>query len=988
MRIVEFQVTSSAFLAALLNRIQSQQFCSPSPVAVGGYRIVVDHFEFTMGSLRYNVPYGEYVVFDQGLYGTQAQVVNAMRLQLAQPVTAVLADLNDIMANPDQPPTFTLRVDATVVMNIDYTYYGPNNGSIIEFSYASVELGPLPQLPPGISLTFIQQQIQALMQTLAPDTSIGFSLDKVVNSAEPVRNTGVSMDAAMSRVAFRAELGNGNSYSPAAWQYFYSGNFADNLQGADWSIYLDHDLWGALVAAVVQSGVEASGNGQFQVSTGFGSTYSAPSPDRVHIEVDFGGTIDATICTAWVNATVKVDITVSQENTLAADMNLSWQASTTACTITAVLLGGALGALTDLVMPFGFVLFDPILGFFAGLTTAANVQSSAEPPNLHLPNCTKISDTHYACTQTMNLQQANSLGQLTFTTLIATSNGAALTGQMQVPMLTPPSIQYSELLSLTWAPPTVPCSALGDWVIAAFLNDPSSFLTLVGVVTITDGPKGVGTLPAPLYLCSATIVNDPLGAFPPSALLQVGSESSWVDTTTYEDVLGVPFLVVDPASLLVPILLLVSSGNVSSSVPPAYLTAPYPCQVLVYTTGGIRLITFSAPPPFTQMDAEVLAAEMQQQLTLCQAAASQLNAAVNQSNSVSTNWPMWLLEDPPSGRVEHYWTFSIVGLQGSEAASLLDAEQQVLATASGGGTGAISLSAIVKPMSDGAEIGLAHVTNPGAVGAALETADAGDDGPPRTISTTQQTLLVRATLPLSQAARSIGICYFSRRRAIFCVLPNQIMVWDTTLPSRPRLLGSPIVERLRGAVAWRSGILAFGDDGFFEVAEKSVTPVGTAGREGSPVFAALVGRRVIYALGEESLEVYSLAFRRLRSVKVSGAKSLAQVGATLFVGGSAGLDLYDVDVADCPRRKTHSLHLPVEELVVPPGDGSRSLLAVSSTGLSWLLDITDGVEPKVRVQFPQPPWFYRSAHLPRLLVRLAPDSRSIVISEFGASKQT
>jgi hypothetical protein len=978
MRIVEFQVTSSAFLAALLNRIQSQPSCSPGPVAVGGYQIVVDHFEFTIGSLRYNVPVSEYVFFDQQLYGIQAQTVNAMRLQVAQPVTAVLADLNDILANPDQPPTFTLRVDATVVMNIDYTSYGIN--SSIEFSYAGVELGPLPQLPPGISATFIEQQVQTLMQTLAPDAWIDFSLNQVINSAEAVKNAGVSMDAAMSRVAFRAELGNGNSYSPAAWQYFYNGNFDDNLQGADWSIYLDQNVWAELVAATVQSGIEGSGNGQFQLATGFGSTYSAPSPDRVHLTVDFGGNVDATVCTAWVNATVAADITVSQVNTLAVDMNMSWQASTTACTITAGLLGGALGLLTDLVMPFGFLLFDPILGLLAGLTAAALVESSAGL-NQSLPNCTKISDTHYACTQTMNLQQANSLGQMTFNTLIATSNGAALTGQMQVPTLTPPSLQqYSELF-LTWAAPTVPCNALGDWVIAAFLNDPSSFVTLFGAVTITDGPKGVGTLPAPLYLCSATIVNDPLGVFPQGALMQVGSESSWVDTTTYEDVLGVPFPIVDPASLLMPIWLWVFSGSVSSSVPAAYLAAPYPCQVLVYTTGGIQLITFPAPPPFTQTHAEVLAAEMQQQLTACQQLTSWFD-------SVSTHWPMWLLEDPPSGRVEHYWIFSIVGLPASDGASLLDAEQRVLATASGVGAGAISLSAIVKPMSAGAEIGLAHLTNLGTVGAAPGTADAGEDGPPRTISTTQQALLLRATLPLSRAARSIGICYFARRRAIFCVLPNQIMVWDTTLPSRPRLLASPIVEGLRGAIAWRSGILAFGDGGFFEVAEKSVTPVGKAGGEGSPVFAALAGRGVIYALGEESLDVYSLAFRHLRSVKVRGAKSLAQIGATLFVGGPAGLELYDVGDPDYPRRKTHSLHLPVEELVVPPGDGSRSLLAISSTGLSWLLDITDGVEPQVRVQFPQPPWFGRSAQLPRLLVRLALDSRSILIGEFGASKQT
>jgi hypothetical protein len=98
MSVIEFQISTAAFLAAQLNNLQTQQICSPAPVTVGSYQMVLDHVEFGANSVRHNVPTTELVFFEQALFGRESQEVDAFKSQFAQSLTIFLTDLNNVLA--------------------------------------------------------------------------------------------------------------------------------------------------------------------------------------------------------------------------------------------------------------------------------------------------------------------------------------------------------------------------------------------------------------------------------------------------------------------------------------------------------------------------------------------------------------------------------------------------------------------------------------------------------------------------------------------------------------------------------------------------------------------------------------------------------------------------------------------------------------------------------------------------------------------------
>ena len=230
--IIEFQISASAFLAAQLNNLQSQQICSPPPFSAGGFQIVVDHVTFGANSIRNSAPMTAYIFFDQPVFGTESQAVNGLQVQLAQVVTAVLADQNDILAHPNQPPSLTIPIQGTIVVNINY-FVSSDSDCFLNFTFDHLELGTLPPLPPGVDPKTIAQQAQSLAQQLVHSQTISLNLVQLVLGAgAQVSNAGVSVDSGLTRIAFRAETLTASAFTPQVWQAFLNGNVPDRLQGS------------------------------------------------------------------------------------------------------------------------------------------------------------------------------------------------------------------------------------------------------------------------------------------------------------------------------------------------------------------------------------------------------------------------------------------------------------------------------------------------------------------------------------------------------------------------------------------------------------------------------------------------------------------------------------------------------------------------------------------------------------------------------------
>jgi hypothetical protein len=947
MAIIEFQVSTAAFLSSQLTNLQSQKFCSPAPFSIAGYQIVVDHISIGANSIRNSVVVTEYIFFEQPVYGTESQAVSALQTQVAQEITVFLADQNDILAHPNQPPTLILPIPATIVVNLRY-FQSANNDCYFNVSFDHLELGQLPPLPPGVDAQTIQQQAQTLAQGLVPSQTIPFNLAQMVLSKSGgsgnVENAGMSVDSTLSRIAFRAEVGSGTPFDPDAWQSFFNGNVPDRLQGADWALFLDHDIIEDIVAAPVQKGVEQHPSSDFELVTGFGSFYSNPAPNRAHVQVTFSGNVSAGPCTVWTDIFIDTDITVGAPNSLTVDMNISWNTETTLCTVTIGILGAAIGLITDLVLPFLSAVINPITGFLGAVAAALYIENTQGPPRQSLPNCNQLSDTHYLCTQSMPLNQTTQFGTLGFNSLAALQDGVALLGQLQPAALATATIKPS-FSNFTVGGPIISCGEISGHEVNDFLKDPPKYVRFDAGVSLDNG----GT--APLYLCSASVVNDPLGIFPQSALSVVSQQAP------IELQIEIPY----PTE--------------------QYFNAPYPCQILVSTNGGIRLVSIPAPTPLTQQEITAVANGIATQVGLCNELVDGWFRLFHQFN------PIWSVDPPPGETVEHYWDFEIIGLAPGETATLVGTQEETLVTATAQTGEAVHLNAVVAPVAAGGEIKLIHGAGPSGAAPGAHTSSAATASAPHGIATTQQLIIELADIPLTRPALRIGTAYLEGAQSIFVTFTEGLSAYDLSRPTKPRLVNSWQVPGLGGAISRRGELLAFGDDGFVILSSQRPRRALADCCAVRPICDAVKGQGVIYALGSEDLEIYSNSLRLLGSVPLEGAERLARVGGRLVAGGSRGISFFDLQDPVYPKITSYHLDLAVDDLAVPADSGGLTLLAVSAKGPAWLLDFSNSSQPRIVAHYPLPPWFLYTARLPGLLVSLDHDRTSIVVGAFGASKK-
>src|SRR4051794_39387045 len=147
--IVEFQISASAFLAAQKATLEAAKFCTPPIIQVGTVNIVIDRLEYGLGSLRHNLP-ASYSI-DYPYLGDVGRVtVDALRTQIAQPVTAHVAWLDDMLLHPNALPSIVVAVSGTVVMDMQFfSGNAPDQNCYLNIAFTDFEPAPIPGLPPG-----------------------------------------------------------------------------------------------------------------------------------------------------------------------------------------------------------------------------------------------------------------------------------------------------------------------------------------------------------------------------------------------------------------------------------------------------------------------------------------------------------------------------------------------------------------------------------------------------------------------------------------------------------------------------------------------------------------------------------------------------------------------------------------------------------------------------------------------------------------------
>jgi len=253
MAAIEFQVGVAAFLQAQKTVLQAQQLCPPAPISVGPVQVVIDRFEFDNGTFRHNVPVSYTIFYRQPGQTVDSSTISVpgFQTQIAQPVTVYVAAFNDLVAHPNGLPDVIVPLPFTIVINVDF--YAVNQVCYLALSFATLEVGPLPTLPPNfdplqiplpITASSIATALNAALTALIPDRVFPIdplSLLRTVDVApDPTQivNAGVSVDSQLQRLALHIEIGAPAENPDLPWLNFFQGIFPDRLQGAEHRLYL------------------------------------------------------------------------------------------------------------------------------------------------------------------------------------------------------------------------------------------------------------------------------------------------------------------------------------------------------------------------------------------------------------------------------------------------------------------------------------------------------------------------------------------------------------------------------------------------------------------------------------------------------------------------------------------------------------------------------------------------------------------------------
>jgi hypothetical protein len=933
MSIIEFQVTTSTFLAAQRTALRSLPLCPPRPMAVGPAQIIIDKIEFGNNAIRHNV-LADFSIFYESLtsYAPGSQVEGYLT-QIAQDVTIYVTTLNDILSRPNQPPLITVALQGTLVFSLNFLAFEEDCYITSDFEF--LEPGPLPSLPPAweVNINNLLDAVQKELNSLIPSKAIPAGLTTLTSIWSKFINAGVSVDVSLQRIAFRAQIGGSHPGVTGPWSYFLKGSFSDRLGGSDWAFFMDAGLLTEQVKATVNQELAEADVDHLQ--TFVGCTYSNGTGKAV-FTLDVLGIYDLPDPLGTISRDPKVtmEISVSEPNTLK-------------------LLADYSGIISlihsfDIIEFFLPSLSNGIEGFLQVLIGSALADLNKTEG---APYCKKISSTVVECKKTVQMPQITSGSSLIMTNLLALDDGISMVGTMKSLALTP-TVLSTIVREFKWQPPKISCSSASLALVAAFQQSPSSFPVLHAEAVVDNQ----GT--TPIYLCSWSVINDPLGAFP-AAGIRVDAGPAWIRFSLDLPIPGDNYY---------------QDGN------------RYPCDLLVKTTAGTRLLRIGPPPKIAQSDIDKLAAELLVKIGNCQQLIDEWFKHFHGYN------PAWSVDPPFDARVDHLWQVEITGLQSGEMVSLVNSANQELVRASVKAGTPLRLSALLEPAGineltvirgggpSGAVTLISKAKSPATRSPQGESAEDA-----RGIEVGQHLLVQLGSVSLNEKCQSVQPTTIFARRCVIAVLRNGIKAYDFGNPRRPTLIRSWEIPGVRGVLTWQGALLFFGEDGFGWINGQGERKPNTAECYPNPILDVTAAAHVFYAVTSEGLEIYSTRLCKANVIAFDGGKCLARTAGKLVVGGRRGLFVYDIEDALHPSCGPSLEGVDVRAATRPLGSEAGTILASLEDGSARLLRIA-GSELEETARFAQAPWFVGCARLGDLLVRIGKDGRSLAVSLFGKSQ--
>jgi len=956
--IIEFQIDANKFATAFSRKVTAALVCQVPTFQVGEDTWRVFGFELGPTRLRRtDQPSGSVCVHFGSL--DNSTTVAVPEFQIVQTIFPQVAQEADIIANNG-----TATANALPGLNLDLVFDMAMNtcaGNANDLSNILIAVKGVDQ----IGSTF-PELIDALRQQIS-DQSIPLPIQEITKILRPVDviNAHLSLGRDSAYLGIRLELwdaqwaasGGDMPRNRDYWLTFYSGNFPPHLFGGrvarDWSVFIDRGVIVPVVRDLFQDAL--TNNDQFRLHGSPDASWANHNGTaRVHVTFN-GDAVNACRCffeESDVNAdiTADIDLWVDNPNALRQDVYVDSHANfwdALCCEVTSAmfwpfvgiqLLGR--GTINGLEYLAGFVPFGALIGTIVTIGGAAGHMQP--PPTFRRVN--PDDGSHLFREIGVNFGSSSDFGALTLDQADALDDFVSIGGQG---LLLSGAIFFKPQPITRLTDLQVPELAWG-------LGGSCSGIQLAASATIqleTNPPRF-------FYICDVEVLDDPLGVF--------GRDQVVWEWGNPEIDVAVSFF------------------------PPEYLANPYPCRLLVVTSGGMRILSIAPPPNLTPEQIQEFQKEAEQAKHACFVAQDPFYEFFRQFN------PVWTIDPGPEESTTHGWQALVNGLVPGEIVQVTGANDQALAVATASSTGSALVSVLVAPNLEGAELGLQRVggstagllkgarraasSAPAATGDQPGTSQGSDDVHNKRGIIFRQTLVERrATIALPTPGVALAVASRSGTTAVAAVLAAGVHIYDVSSPLFPVLLSTWQGSELTGALLFAGDILAWGGRGIYALSASDQPPHYPFARcHHDPVLDATTLGGYLYVLRCKTCAIYDTKLCHVSEFEIE-AHSLAIAGSALAAATREGVEIFALRQPRHPHRASCFPLPKVTSVFTPSVFGGRAVVGVSHSGGDRLLDVSKPHEPVELLHFNGPAWYAGTVQTGHVVASFTEDRTEVVV---------
>ena len=700
--------------------------------------------------------------------------LQAHAVAFSQAISVILVTETDLAAaGPNAAPSISLPLTITFDLRFDVV----GGGTALTLTYQSVS-----SVAPDPRIALLDA---VLKQKLPPQTTsldLAALVDGLGVTGAPAA-AGANLLADGETIEFRLEMtSTQGSNNQLAWEDFYNnGPDRDFHDTDDWAVWVSVDGLEQSIAKDFTDGLQAN-SATFDLVSDVEVAWQPGEPPKLVVTFN-GDAIDACIC-FWNSIDVNTDVTVTitfsiDQGDIRYDIHLDYSANGLqlfCCEVTSALFWPFVGAemlgggTIDIGNFIEGILGGPLLVFIAAIVVASS--QSAPIPTSALPGtCTKDSDTDTHCLipvpsgatppspcvppsiETRALKRIFGIGEG-----LVLPGRMVLTGSDDIHTATQPVLDCV-VSDFAWLFPDPTCSGI------------DGELTMSATVTLSS------TQEIPLRLCSVTAIGDTAAAYQPYV------------TVTFSYCPMVATVHVDV---------------------PAWDSTTGPCQLLLQTTAGVRIITLDAVTSLTPAQIQAFDDIVKKwRLVHCYTKLDDWYRHFRRFN------PKWSV-DPPNYEVDpareaHGWEVAIGGAITGDTIALFGASGERLTAGQVDAAGNLRLGTFTLPAAQAGAAAAAMGAAPAEV--AVATSDAaelaiqrlreGSDaegGQPLAVQLLiQQILLVeQAQILVGREPVAVYLTAVDGRHVLVAAHRGGVSAYDISNAAAPRLIRQHLAE-VRGA---------------------------------------------------------------------------------------------------------------------------------------------------------------------------------------------